>query len=102
SLLLRRMSTGNVIDAGTIAEEARGHPLFIDELIRYVMAHGVGQAQAGVRLEGALWARIEALDAQARRILELVASAGAPVTQNVAAQAAGLASADFANWATVL
>jgi serine/threonine protein kinase len=99
ALLLRRSSGAGAIDASAIAEEAEGHPLFIDELIRYVQTHG---SHAGVHLDGALWARIDALEPPAQRFLEIVAAAGAPLAQSVVAQASALEPEEFARWAAVL
>jgi hypothetical protein len=75
------------IDARAIAEEAGGHPLFIDELIR----HASTAEEAGAKLprvEDALWARISRLDPVALQILEAVAIAGGPLAQEIVAVAA--------------
>jgi serine/threonine protein kinase/tetratricopeptide (TPR) repeat protein len=70
----------------TIAAAAAGHPLFIDELVRRRLTVG---AEAGpLKLDEALWARVEALEPGARRVLELVAVAGVPLAQRTAALAA--------------
>ena len=95
-LLLAR--SGGAMDPSAIAQEAGGHPLFIDELIRYVLVHG----SAGVHLDEALGARISALAAPARRILELVCAAGAPLAQDTVTRAAALVPVDFARLVTVL
>jgi hypothetical protein len=81
-----------------IADEARGHPLFLHELVRH-------QAQAGaqpVRLDEALWARIAQLEPPARRLLEVVALAGAPLPFAVAAEAGQLDGAALARWTGLL
>ncbi|HLM75542.1 MAG TPA: serine/threonine-protein kinase, partial [Polyangiaceae bacterium] len=59
--------------AAALAEEAGGHPLFIDELVRRRMMAGGGQVP--LRLEDALWARIAKLEVEARRALELIVAA---------------------------
>lgn len=71
--------------ARRIAEEAAGHPLFIDELVRQ---RGTAGATGGARLEDALWDRITRLPADARALLEMVAVAGVPVRHEVASLAA--------------
>ena len=70
------------IDADNLVEEAGGHPLFIDALLRHrrLQIHDDGP----VRLDDALWARIRGLEPRARRLLELAAVAGAPLRRDVA------------------
>jgi hypothetical protein len=82
----------------SIAADALGHPLFIDELVR---AHTAGGPRR-VGLDQVLWERIARLDRPARAVLEVVAVAGTPIEQNTAAQAAGLAMGDFARQAGLL
>jgi hypothetical protein len=72
-------------EAATIAREARGHPLFIRELCVRPR-----DAAAATSLEDALWARVQALDVATRRLVEVVATAGEPISQTLAAAAAGL------------
>ncbi|HEY5950300.1 MAG TPA: AAA family ATPase [Kofleriaceae bacterium] len=76
------------IDAKQVAEEAAGHPLFLDELVRH--AAGGGTA-GGLRLDDALWARAAALDPKARALLEVVALAGEPLHHDTLVRAADLA-----------
>jgi len=73
--------------AARIAEESRGHPLFIDALVRHSLALG-GHAPGALRLEDALWGNVTSLDAPARRVVEVVAVAGTPLRLDVAARAA--------------
>jgi hypothetical protein len=72
--------------ADQIAKETRGHPLFIHELVRQVLAQGAPLSTA-VRLEDALFSRIEALEKPSRCIVELLALARAPLSFAVLAQA---------------
>lgn len=74
------------VDARGLVEESGGHPLFIDALVRHRLA--VADGGAPVRLDDALWARVQRLEPPARRLLELTAIAGGPVSQVIAAQAA--------------
>ena len=84
-----------------IADEARGHPMFIDELMR--AHHELGATNlATLDLGGALRARIARLDAPSRALLELLAVAGAPLAQETAAHAAQSEFADFAERASLL
>jgi tRNA A-37 threonylcarbamoyl transferase component Bud32 len=72
----------------SILAEAKGHPLFIDELVRHRALHREGSAPT--RLDDALWERATRLSPAAKNLLELVAIAGVPLPQQVAAQAAAL------------
>jgi serine/threonine protein kinase len=85
---------GAAVDAEAIAGEAKGHPLFIDELVRHANAGHV-HTRGRLALEDALWTRIGQLPSQARSILELVAVAGAPLAEEMAAQAAAMEFAEF-------
>jgi serine/threonine protein kinase len=83
------------VPADAIAAEAAGHPLFIDALVRHARRTRDGGLEP-VHLDEALWARVMALEASARELLELVAVAGARIPQGVIARAAGVAPAVFA------
>lgn len=85
----------NRATAALIAAEAHGHPLFIDELSRQQQL--VRKEQPALRLDDALWMRIERLDRDSRRLIEVVAVAGIPIAQGVAAQAALLESGEIEN-----
>jgi tRNA A-37 threonylcarbamoyl transferase component Bud32 len=91
SRLLQQVATVDEALAQNIADEAAGHPLFIDELARHAhAAHG----RAG-RLEDALWDRVAKLDGEARAILEIVAVAGAPLAKDTVARAVGIDFSEF-------
>jgi hypothetical protein len=89
--LLQRTASAAALDARQLAAEARGHPLYIDELVRYHVAHGATAAHAS-RLEDVLWSRIAVLDEPTRRLLAAVSVAGGPVAQQVAGRATDLAA----------
>ncbi|MEC7519705.1 MAG: protein kinase [Myxococcota bacterium] len=72
------------LDAEAIATEARGHPLYVLELVR-----AEGDAARG--LDALLEARARQLDPRERKILELVVLAGVPLPQRWIAHAAELA-----------
>ncbi len=87
--LMKRASPGaSIADAQAIADEAHGHPLFIDELVRHSV-QPTGSTQPGVQLhlEEALWARICKLDPPVLELLQLVTVAGRPLAVEVAARA---------------
>jgi serine/threonine protein kinase/tetratricopeptide (TPR) repeat protein len=71
--------------AEAVARESGGSPFFIVELAQAVQAGG-----ADVTLGGAIAARVGALLAEQRRLLEVVAVAGRPLGHNAALRAAGL------------
>jgi eukaryotic-like serine/threonine-protein kinase len=79
---------GRGIDPLSIATEAAGHPLFLEELARHA---ALGHSQAPeLRLDDAIWARLAGLDASAAELAELVAASGKPLVGSVAATAANL------------
>ena len=94
SVLDRSGGSGSA-SAAWIAEEADGHPLFIDALARYSVLHAGGDRVA-VRLDDALAAPIARLEPAERRILELLAMSSAQVGQDVLAIAAELDPDSFA------
>jgi hypothetical protein len=90
------------LSAAVIAAEAHGHPLFIDELVRHKRLHGASLANPPLQLDDALRVRIDRLDHDARRLLELVAVAGAPLEQATAAAAAAIDFSAFFRMTTQL
>jgi hypothetical protein len=84
--------------ADAIAREAAGHPLFIDELVRHAWIMeprapertGGTRRRAPIRLEDALWGRIQAAEDVDRRLLEVLAVARGPLAYDAAAAAVGL------------
>jgi len=83
--------------ASRIADEAGGHPLFIQELVHHVAAHSIGQDVP--RFEDVLVARFAELAPEARSLLDVLAVAASPVPLRVAADAAGI---DMANAAALV
>jgi tetratricopeptide (TPR) repeat protein len=81
--------------AQALAEEAGGHPMFIDALVRHRLSHP--EAAGPVRLDDALVARTDALGADARHVLELICVAGGPVAQDACALALGTSFAELAD-----
>ncbi len=73
------------LHAAEVVREASGHPMFVAELVRQA-----GRGQQGRRLDDALHDRVEALDPDARKIVEALAIAGAPLTAETVAHAVAL------------
>jgi len=92
-LLLRAGVEGG--DAASIAGEARGHPMYIDELVRHAAMAGA-ESPHRLRLDDAIWARVSSLPPSTRRVLELVCVAGARLPQETIAHAAQMSAADLA------
>jgi serine/threonine protein kinase/tetratricopeptide (TPR) repeat protein len=88
SVLDRAGGSGSA-SAAWVAEEADGHPLFIDALARYSVLHAT-EGRVAIRLDDALAAPIARLEPGERRILELLAMSSAQVAQDVLALAAEL------------
>jgi len=81
--LMARAAGEDAASADAVAAEAGGHPLFIDVLVRHVLAHEP-HAPGSLRLDDALWSRVEHVDGEARRLLEVIAVAGGPLRQEIA------------------
>jgi hypothetical protein len=92
--LVERVGPGIPLSVDTLAEEADGHPLFLDEIVRHLFS--VGAPQGALRLEEALWGRITSLEDVPRRVVELCAIAGAPLPQAAVARAVDATPSDFA------
>jgi eukaryotic-like serine/threonine-protein kinase len=91
--LLGRQTDGDEVAqarlAGAIARESGGDPFLIDQLVRFVDAGGRPSVE-DIRFEDVMRMRLEQLDAEARRVLEMVSVAGRPLAQRTAARAAGI------------
>jgi serine/threonine protein kinase/predicted ATPase len=85
--LLVRTTAGDAAAAARLVAEAHGHPLLLHEL---ALHHRAALAGGPPRLEQVLCERIEALDAEPRRLLELSALVGVPTQQELLASAAGI------------
>jgi serine/threonine protein kinase/tetratricopeptide (TPR) repeat protein len=80
-------TTGDRAEA--LVREAEGHPLFLRELALH--AHRTSeQATTIARLDDVLSARVAGLNSDSKRLLTLVALAGAPIAQRTLARASGL------------
>jgi hypothetical protein len=92
SQLLERSGVVDLSRAQWTAQQAAGHPLFIDMILRRSDSLS---GSSSLRLEDVLWDVIEELDAAPRAILEILAVAAAPIPQDIARQAASVATEAF-------
>jgi tRNA A-37 threonylcarbamoyl transferase component Bud32/tetratricopeptide (TPR) repeat protein len=90
----------SAVDPATIAIEAGGHPLFVEELAHRVAR--MGSADGHLRLDDVIGSRVAQLDEAARNVAEILAVAGKPLSQQIAAAAARLEPASFQSTAAVL
>ncbi len=92
--LARKLVAGSThIGAADVVAEAKGDPFLLVELARYVSSHDGAQLPArGVTVEAVVRARIEHLEAPARRLLEAVSVAAGPLARAVARRAASIGS----------
>jgi len=79
--------------AASVAEEAGGHPLFIEALVRHRLLHP--ESSGPLRLDEALIARAAALEPAAALVLTYICVAGGPIQQEACAHAAGVPFGDF-------
>ncbi len=88
--------------AASIARESAGNPYLISEIARHRQACSrtteIGSTgNGGISLEQMVWSRIQRLPDQPRRLLEVVAVAGQPLSQKCAYTASGLDVKDQAS-----
>ncbi len=91
-ILSKEISVPEAADA--IAREARGHPLYISELVR--LAAVAGEAKGALRLRDAILWRASKLDEDAQRLLQLVALSAGPLPLSAMRQALAVEPASFA------
>jgi hypothetical protein len=82
-------------DAGALADESGGHPLFLQELVLHHRLRADAGGAGPFRLDEALWERARLLDPPALRLLSAVAIAGGRLTQAVAARAGDLTPEEY-------
>lgn len=83
-----------------VVEESKGHPLFITELVRH--AQDTGKEVAGIRLDDAIWTRIETMGPAAYDAMAVVAVSATPLPLAVAGDAAEIALGDLTELVTRL
>jgi hypothetical protein len=74
-----------------MSAEARGHPLFLHEIVRHATGASNGR-QLSMRLDEALWHRVSELSTETRLLVELVSVAGRPMAQATLVSALSVAS----------
>ncbi len=83
-------------EISAILEEGRGHPLFLDELVRQ---RDLGAAESTpMKLDRALWSRIAGMEPRPRDVLGLAALSGVPLRRTVAIEALGATPSEFEDW----
>jgi eukaryotic-like serine/threonine-protein kinase len=91
----------SLADPSAVALQSGGHPLFVEELVRFSARSG-RPASGPIALEDAIRDRILRLEPAAQSVLSLVCAAGRPLEQGIIARAAGVSSARFAELVNVL
>jgi hypothetical protein len=99
--LAAQLLGGTEEGARELSREAEGHPLFLYELARQLESSGPS-VPGTVRLDEVLWGRASRLEGPARRLLEMVAVAGAPVRLSTLAYALESREAQVARRAALL
>jgi serine/threonine protein kinase/tetratricopeptide (TPR) repeat protein len=89
---LRRLGADGA-EARRVAVEAKGHPLFVEELARHVARHGA--PTEGVSLNDAIGERVRGLEPAARAIAEIVAVGGPTPARDIVAAASQLEPRDL-------
>ncbi len=97
--LLEREQAAGEVDAGRIAQESGGSPFFVLELTRHFLERRYSQPEEGQELEltldQVLKERCAELPASVRHLLNTIAVAGRPISQELAAQVTGLEKSDY-------
>ena len=73
--LARHLAPGMAAAIDSVVDESQGHPLYIDEIVRFGAVAGAYRRGA-LQLDTVLWTRILSLDPPTREILEVVSVAG--------------------------
>jgi serine/threonine protein kinase len=101
-ILLRDFGVYEAGHAASIVRESARNPYLIGEIVRHTQAsskspEGVSTRAGGVSLQEMVWSRIQRLPEQPRRLLEVVAVAGQPLSQKCAYLAGGIDVKDQAS-----
>lgn len=100
-MLFRQLAPHRTERAGDIVAESGGHPLFIDEMIRFVLTSDETELDS-LHLEDALATRIASIEPEARDVLEHLVVASEPIGRAVAASALKMTVGEFTRWVGVL
>ena len=90
-IVLRETGQDSVERQQLVVAEAKGHPLFLKELCRFVAEHPREDPEH-MHMEDALYARVQRLSDKERVMLETIALVGAPVDYSFVHQATGIAA----------
>ncbi len=79
-----------------VAAESDGSPFFVEEMMRYLQHCTVttGDSAQTISLRETMLARVDSLSPEQRRLLEVVAVAGTPITEEIAFRASGMTAND--------
>jgi len=100
-LLLEGAAAATSLTPNAVVDEARGHPLYMGELVRHaVFARHDGPSRP--RLDEAIWARVSQLPAPAGLLMQLIAVAGAPFPHAVVRRAAKMEPEEYARQVSLL
>lgn len=90
---LHRARDFDPIENERLLQEARGHPLFLAELVQYKVTMTSELAVGG--LEEAIWSRILRLEKNALKLLEIICVSVIPLDEEIVAEIAGLERAQW-------
>jgi hypothetical protein len=93
--LLERLGVADDALARRIAEEAGGHPMYVDALAQRASTDAAATSWDAPRLDDAIRARLHRLPEPAIRALELVATAGVQIQLELLREASGLDPLDL-------
>ncbi|MCU0661672.1 MAG: protein kinase [Myxococcota bacterium] len=82
-------------DASEIVEEAQGHPMYITELVHQASSGKEGENGHNLRLEDAIWSRLQRFPPAARCLLEFCCVAGVPLKEEFLRKVSELSKAEF-------
>jgi tetratricopeptide (TPR) repeat protein len=82
-------------DVDAIARESGGNPFYVAELVAFAQSGArtelsAAASSSAIALDQVLWARVVGLPEPARRLLEVIAVSGRPLTQTAACRAVAL------------
>ena len=99
--LLESAGRADPLAVASLAAEAGGHPLFLEELVRHARLEG-DQSQAKISLDRMFATRLTGLEPGPRRLLEILAVAGIGLRQETAMLASGTSVREYGAFAQTL